>query len=202
MAYEQWLSNGDVKVEVDGSGTIKFTLDTQTVYFTGTGIYADINIIADITVTDSPIDYIDITGLDGNNAVWYRMYLNILCKIDPHGDYLIYVNGDYTDTNYYMQYLTATDTTVASERLNRPSACFAWLNEGAMFVIDITKTISGYFKVISHTNRRAGSNTDYMARNIVKTNTINNITSLRIASSSAGGIGIGSRIILTSLKGV
>jgi len=38
MAYEQWLSNGDVKVEVDGSGTIKFTLDTQTIYFNETGV--------------------------------------------------------------------------------------------------------------------------------------------------------------------
>jgi len=39
MAYEQWISNGDVKVEVDGSGTISVSIaGDEKVVIDGTGI--------------------------------------------------------------------------------------------------------------------------------------------------------------------
>ena len=63
---------------------------------------SDWQVLADVTVS-SNCDYVDITGLDINTDKFYTLYLTLKNSADSTCAYHIFVEEDYTTTNYYSQ---------------------------------------------------------------------------------------------------
>ena len=183
MAEETWLSNGNAIVTVDGSIG---------------AIYGNFNIVADITVS-ADCDYVDFTGLDGDSAGAYILYMTIVNPTAANEAIDCYANGDYTAADYYSQLLSAYNTTVAASRYNDPRISTVDTSERAFIKVTAMRGASNYFRFISEANRYTGSAQQLSLFDGSSTGTITNITSLRIAAAT-GGIGVGSRLILTKVK--
>jgi len=151
--------------------------------------------IAEITPT-SNITVIDITGLD---IIAHKVYL-LLCNFrNPTGvntTYKIYVEGDYTDTNYYNQYIFVDGTTVSAARSNDPAFAYAIAGTDSPSVVWIFRGPGGFFKFLSLHSRHVGSSQAFELRFGSRTTSVTNITSIRIASSVTGGIGANSKVLL------
>jgi len=143
-------------------------------------------------------DYVDFTGLDINaDGGFYIILATIKNPTTNVVNYRIYINGDYTDSNYYYQDFVAGGTDVAAMRANCPNITIIdGGGERCFTVIYVTRDPDGYFRAMSITNTLTGSAIELFMRTVCKTATVTNITSIRIASSVAGGIGVGSRFVL------
>ena len=153
--------------------------------------------VADV-VAGSNLDYVDLTSLDGNSAGCY--YLT-LCIYNPLGSsciYYLYVNGDTTNANYYYQWITAASTVISANRENAPVLLSLSAGQSVFLFITMTKDPQGYFRYnISAFGELATTALTWGAGSGIKSNaTITNITSLRIAAGSTGGIGQNSFLLL------
>jgi len=154
---------------------------------------SDWQVLAEVEVA-SDCDYVDFTGLDINRDWEYYLDATIKNPTDSNVSYYLFVEEDYTLTNYRVQYLFAGGTTIAGERLNTPEIGAVYDREGTMCCVRMIRDPDGYFRFTSLTNRSilqilviyAGS----------KTAPVSNITSLRVSANVSGGIGAGSRFIL------
>jgi len=159
------------------------------------GVTPDWQVLAEVEVA-SDCDYVDFTGLDINRD--WEYYLDVTVK-NPTGSNShchLFVEGDYTATNYYNQYLTSNGTTITADRENRPS--IGWLPAGwkGLLNVRITRDPDGYFRYNAVISRGTGSGQRAQFRAGSKTAPISNITSLRVSAQVSGAIGAGSRFIL------
>jgi len=155
----------------------------------------DWQVLAEVEVA-SDCDYVDFTGLDINRD--WEYYLDIIIK-NPTGSgctYYLFVEGDYTITNYYQERVRATDTSLDSARVNTSTCGYISPGHGGLFNIKIAKDPDGYFRFTSVNNRRVSSSQELLIRAGSKTAPVSNITSLRVSADISGGIGAGSRFIL------
>jgi len=196
------FSNSDI-------GKLARQLDDNTLYMltattpTWTPINADqVDIWKKITEVNVSSDttYIDFTGLDGNTDWFYMIYGTLKNSAGSASGYEIFVEGDYTSTNYYRQYITASGTSIDGNRMN--DSVFDYLASGnvSLFTLVITKDVSGYFRWVCHIGEYSSSNVRLAMISGVKTATITNITQLRIQSSVSNAIGAGSKFVLFKLK--
>jgi hypothetical protein len=154
----------------------------------------------DIIVT-SNVDYVDLLDLDINTHKAYLLIFTVKNSSTSDCQYKVYVNGNYTSTNYYSQYLYGGGSTTGASRLN--DAIIEWISAGerSFVVVYIAKDPDGYFKCIVIESGLTGSSVAIAIRSISSTFTVYNITSIRISASASGGIGAGSRIMLFRLGG-
>jgi hypothetical protein len=156
-------------------------------------------IVFDWTAT-SNVNYVDVTGLDINSHWGYWIYISQYNPQASTARLYMYVNGDYTDTNYYNQYLLGDGTTVSANRVNNPSIGGVIAGQRGIHVVFLTLYPGGYPGAVIMCGRNVSSaiQTFYQAWTYVAS--VSNITSIRIAASVSGGIGTGSRILIYRLK--
>jgi len=152
-------------------------------------------VLADITVS-ADCTNIDINGLDINTHGAYEILFSVKNPTASEAFYYLYVEGDYTATNYYSQYIYAQGTSVTSVRANIPEIIRLSSNNYGSAHIVLWRDPGGYPEWRSDTVRYPGSSVDLVSWAGGKTGTVSNITSIRIASSVANAIGAGSRLIV------
>jgi len=155
----------------------------------------DWQVLAEVEVA-SDCDYIDITGLDINSDWFYILLATIKNPTASDSDYFLYVEGDYTATNYYHQWIQVYGTSIAANRPNNPSIGYASSGERNLISVIITKDPDGYFRYFSNISRYTSSIIELISRAGSKTAPVTNITSLRVIAEISGAIGAGSKFIL------
>lgn len=151
-------------------------------------------------VPSTNVDYVDFTGLDINTDKAYVLFLTTKNPTGGSINLKGYVQGDYTDTNYYTQFLSADGTGVSAGRLNYPEFGYVRAGECNACFIVIWRDPDGYYRFILQQSYRTGSTTYVGVEAGSKTAPVTNITSLRVASPVAGGIGAGSQFVLCRVR--
>lgn len=158
-----------------------------------------LEVLADI-VTDEDEDYVDFTGLDINTDKTYRLLLAIQDASVSGGEFYLLINGIDTATFYYTQVLYANHTTVGAFRANNNAFTSIDAGGDSISVVNIIKDVSGYFRASISNNRRVYDLLVTENRVICSTFVADNITSIRIVANSSGGLGEGSRLLLTKQR--
>jgi hypothetical protein len=168
-------------------------VNTDPSEISGWEVVAEVNVAYDCT-------YVDFINLDSNTDKFYILLATVKNPTATTNTLAIYVNGDYTYTNYYSQYLQALGNTVSSGQFNSPNLGGFASGECLNVMAYINKDPSGYFKYYSFTHRYLGTSTTIQNwagnRNA---GTITNITSLRI-SGPTNTIGAGSTLMLFRVR--
>jgi len=149
------------------------------------------------TTVATDTQYVDITGLDINTDRCYLMLLNVK-NADPlnPSKYYLYVEGDYTDTNYTFQHLYSVGATIGTEVGDGPYVIAAGPSEEAVTTIHIFLSHDGYYYANSVGNGLV-SGSLYTRHIALRKNTIvANITSMRLYATSVAGVGTGTKIDL------
>jgi hypothetical protein len=156
-------------------------------------------VVKDIT-TDEDLTHIDIDGLDINDDCGYEIYIRIKNAKNESANVLLYVEEEYTNTDYYIQrqYTTGTDNYVG--RTNAPEIGGMGWGRPTVIKVNLFRMMDGYVGATVHEVRDRGSDVKLYFGSLSSTFTKTNFTKLRIASSVADGIAAGSRIIIKRLK--
>jgi len=154
----------------------------------------------DVSV-DTDSDFIDLTGLDLNAHKCYMLSLNLVNPTTSGSNYFIYVEADYTNTNYYNQGLFIAGTEISAGRDNNPLLGYLPAGERGAIIIFVWRDPSGYFRYLDKMVRQTGNVVTNASYTGTKTATVTNVTQIRISADVAGGIGAGSRVMLFRLGG-
>jgi len=148
---------------------------------------------------DSDCDYVDLGT--ASFGIYWVLLLDITVKNPTTSDchYYLFVEDDYTTTNYYSQYLQADGTGVSGGRVSTPSIGDTSAGERALISVRMTRDPDGYFRYFSAVNHKTGSVQRIQIRAGSKTAPVVANPSLRLSASVSGGIGAGTKIILTKL---
>jgi hypothetical protein len=155
--------------------------------------------VFDWTAT-SNVTYVDVPGLDINSHWGYWFYVVMYNPQASSAPLYLYVNGDYTNTNYYNRYILASGTTVFTNLVNGPNIGGALAGERMACIGFLTLAPGGVPYALTYFPRRQGSSLEVAVQGWTYTVSVSNITSLRFASGVAGGIGTGSKILIYRLK--
>jgi hypothetical protein len=156
-------------------------------------------IVFDWTAT-SNVTYVDVTGLDINSHWGYWFYVAMYNPQTSSAALYLYVNGDYTNTNYYNRYILSRDTTVVTNIVNGPNIGGTNAGERTICTGFLALAPGGVPYALTYFPRRPGSSLELAVVGWTYTVSVSNITSLRFASSVDGGIGAGSKILIYRLK--
>lgn len=162
----------------------------------------ELTLLEDIIVSGSAVTQVDISGLNIGKGEEIVLVCDFVNTSGTSGSYFLFVNTNYTNTNYWKQYLFADSTSVVSARAN--NAQFAYCENGQKSYASskIKLTNSGYLIYQSSSIREYSSvNPRIFEFYGTSTFTTTNITSIRISSEVANGIGIGSRFQLYKVGG-
>jgi len=155
--------------------------------------------IAEVTVAVNS-DYVDFTGLDVNTDKFYVLYMALTNPTASESFYYLFVEGDYTLTNYYSQVLNVYGSSTGIERRNDPRVAIAPAGEGSFFEVVFTRDPNGYFRAVARGSWHTGSGIQFLQHGLCKTATVTNITSARLSASVTGAIGTGSKFILCKVR--
>lgn len=160
-------------------------------------------LLADITVS-SATTQVDITGLNIGKDEEIVLIADVYNPTASGTPLSILVNGNYTVTNYYTQYISVNGTSVTAGRENNANLQYHDPVRKLLAIAKIKLTNSGYFVWQSDANRAydLGSQLFYVPIYGTSTFTLSSITSLRISVGVANAIGIGSRFQLYKIGGV
>jgi len=139
---------------------------------------------------------VDFTGLDVNTDRFYELYGTLKNNDASTATYYLFVNADYTITNYYREYVVFTGGSITMGRVNDNALQYLETGKLGTLVAVIMRDPDGYFRFHMHGTRYLGSAFDMLFMGCVKTASITNITELRVASNVASGIGAGSKLTL------
>lgn len=153
------------------------------------------HVLAELEV-EADCDYVDFTGLDGDTDKAYIIFCLLDNASGISSEYYIFVNQDYTHSNYYRQWLYASGAAIGASRINNPNFAFAETPGCCLARLEITRDPDYYFRAQSHIVYNIPTSLTISLYAVMKTAMISNITSLRIAAEHANGIGIGSRFTL------
>jgi len=156
-------------------------------------------VLADVTLTvDS--DFVDFTGLDINADGAYRLIGSIRNPTASETEVKLYVNADYTDTNYYNQLVGGSGTTVYASRTN--SARVFNIFAGQNHIIDILIVLSPGGLTIADSIGNRGDGGSMIIWAVVYQHVVAqaNVTQMRLAATVSGALGANSRFILARVK--
>jgi len=153
------------------------------------------------TTLSANMTYVDITGLNINTDKIYKLYLNLKNVAGTTAECNIFINGNYTATEYYKQYMEINGTGITAGRANDSN--IGTIPSGGAFAseVSIYKDITNYLRVISYSNYSNGSNIRGLSTWNTTINTITNITSIRISSNTSNAFSAGSYILLCKPRG-
>ena len=153
-------------------------------------------LLADITVSGSAVTQVDISGLNIGKGEEIVLIADIN-SVSADNEIYITVNGNTTITNYWHQRLYADGTSVGGTRANMPLLIGLLNNTSGIINANLKLTNNGYFTWQSHTIRNYKATTMFLQEYYgTSTFTLVSISSLRINSSNANGLGVGSRFQL------
>ena len=147
------------------------------------------------------VDYVDFTSLDINTHGCYIILAHLTNPTASNSAYYVYVENDYTATNYYSQYTAGNGTTVGAGRLNSSEIGHLLAGSSGTIVLFIMRDPQGYPRFHSFSNQYGATAVQNVYYAGTKTATVTNITSIRIHAGVAGAIGAGSRLMLFRLGG-
>jgi len=152
---------------------------------------------ADVTVS-SATSQVDITGLSIGKDDELLLVLNIVNGTSGTSGYALYVNENNTATNYYNQYISASNTSVSASLQNNGQFCtVVGISEQLLAMINIKITDSGY--VACQSKGTSGlvttSGVFFMDTNTISTFTVSSITQFSIVGGT-NQIGAGTRFQL------
>lgn len=155
--------------------------------------------LADVVISGSATTNVDISGLNISKEEEIVLMSDIINGTSSNPDIFLYVNANYTNTNYYRQYLVASSTSLQVGRTNNPpiGRLVPSLNAKTFINSSIKFTNNGFLSTQNNSNYNYGTSSldlDIMAMS--STFTVASITSIRIASGVSGAIGVGSRFTL------
>lgn len=156
--------------------------------------------IADITVS-ADTTQVDISNINFDETNELLLIADVNNSSGLTSNYSIYVNGDTTETNYYVQEKKAVDTAVTSIKNN--NAVFGAIDntKNMLSLIKIKPTFDNYFIFQAETTQNVGEIDVSLKKSYgAKLATISGVTSLSMISSTADAIGTGSRFKLYKLK--
>ncbi len=153
------------------------------------------NVVHESVVSGSAVTTIDVSGLDIATDRNYRIVLEIENTAGTLSGYELTVQGDHTLANYYSQILSVIDTAIVSARSNTPEICQVNANETGTTEITLTQ-LGGVPSATAMTRKREGALVELRQYAVSKTASIANITSLRITSTIAGALGIGTKLTI------
>jgi hypothetical protein len=155
-------------------------------------------------ILSSTVQDVDFTGLDISTDLRYELYFAIYNPTGGEVTYNIYVNGDYTDTHYYVQTLKADGSTVTAARTNAPNLVVIPAGSVALgsALIHHRPTFFGgrfgYTGQYGIAQYITPQTTSFFGSRTYSSSS--NITSLRIHASVATGICGGSTFILSKQR--
>jgi hypothetical protein len=169
---------------------------------------------SDFTPPIAPYDgartVINISGLNGNTDVEYRLICRIVSDNDGYSNYLLRPNND-SGANYGYQVITGNTSSVAAARSTTVTGLFLTDCGGytagehkKMFSDTLIHAKSGYVR--TGITIETGDILNSLINQIlligsVWTNTVDNITSLVIVASGTNGLGVGTSIELYARRG-
>lgn len=137
---------------------------------------------------------IDISGLSGNS-----FQLVMIGSAPVFGRGSIYFNANYTDTNYYRQYIYATGTSVAGEQAN--NAIFYWNGAGDTgAVVAFIQNLPNLQTYVNCLYSRSYNNLEILNNAVIYRGFISEITDIRIGGSAVDYFGEGTKVWLYQLK--
>jgi hypothetical protein len=151
-------------------------------------------------VASSTVSYVDLTGLDINTHKAYLIVATIKNPFSAGLDYYMYIEGDYTNSNYYCQNLDIDNTSVTASRENAPRLSNLGAGERTNIVVYLVRDLDGYPRYFAKEVRKTGSSVIISLHAGCKTATVSNITQIRIYTVTSG-ISANSRIMLFRLGG-
>jgi len=151
-------------------------------------------------VAPSDVTNIDFTGLDINEDGFYVLFFHVKNPAGANAALYLFVEGDYTATNYYCQYLRGDGTTVSGNRVNNPTIGYVFSGETVNGIVYIYRDVDGYFRYLTLFSYKPAASIRVEIRAGAKTAPVSNITQLRVHATVAGAIGEGSRFILCRVR--
>ena len=161
-------------------------------------------LVADVTVgtTTNQVDFSGLNFGKDDDLMLVSDFQNGSTVSTP--SYFLFANANYTQTNYYNQYIYANGTSVTSARQN--SAYYAYVGlptttKPSLVISKIKLTNNGYI-VSQDSSIQYYASSSVALIDLVRTSTFTatSITSFRISTDITNGIGIGSRFQLYRLK--
>lgn len=157
---------------------------------------AGLKLIASYIVEGAAKQNIDFAGLDINKHKFYEIHIKKASVIADTHTLFIYINQDYTNTNYRTEHITASGGSLAPRQSN-DSEFLSTFGDGrsSITVIKVMRDPTGYARAMATSFLNIGTILDIRIENIMKYNaTVTNITDIRIASNKADALGVGTII--------
>jgi hypothetical protein len=154
----------------------------------------------DVLTVVSNCQDVDFSGLDSSVDVAYLMLARLKNAAGVVANYFVYVNDDYTDANYRSEYVEGAGAVCTVSGTATPN--FAGLSAGRCMNtrLEIHPDVANKPRFITHSNRyNIAAELSILMRN-AGYNIAGDITTLRIHSDQATGIGEGSKIFLYRYK--
>jgi len=155
--------------------------------------------IAEVIPT-SNVDYVDFTGLDINTDKFYILLLTLGNPTATDSNYRLFVEGDYTATNYYAVYLYSYYGSIASVGYNDAYIAFAKAGLDCFTTVWITRDVTGRYRANGLEQDWRTTSSRVGIRAVNRDLTIANLTSLRLAATASGAIGAGSILTLFRVR--
>lgn len=153
-------------------------------------------VLAEYTVTGSPVTSIDFSGLDINaHGGSYEIEIMSVNPTATVADLHIFINGDTTQANYYSQTIFGQGASTGAGRVNnsRLLPLMGTDRSGAVVDVMINNSLP---MVLSRVVYGPPSTPTVQNYTVIKTATVSNITQLTFTATTAGTIGVGSKFIL------
>jgi hypothetical protein len=148
------------------------------------------------TTLTSDVSYIDIGGLDINKDKVYILYLKAKATAVGGGNMYIFVENNYTLTNYYSQGLFVSTSSVSAGRQNYPIFGFMPSNDETCSTLIISRTKDGFFLAQSITNQYRGASISILLRWVSSAFLVPNITTIRLTTAVSPGFAAGTYVAL------
>jgi hypothetical protein len=156
--------------------------------------------IYDEAVATSAVTTIDISGLNLDTAKTYKIELQLKNATTTTCNIILWVNGDYTHSNYYRQYWSVSGDGAGQGAYNNNYG--PTFSTASPLISTITMSRPAQDKAVwisqsafGNTNA-AGENQVGIMNNYFVCKNAANVTSIRIESTEASAIAIGSRVMI------
>jgi len=156
------------------------------------------HVITDITLTANATN-IDVANLDYNNDGPWTLYLETNNPQADDCEIFLFFNADYVLANYQAQYLRASGAAITAGRGASPTIGYQVPGVSLTLSGTIIVDAANYARYRGKLCRKVAASIEILDHGTCTDSTVANITSLRIASSNAGGLGAGTRLILTRI---
>lgn len=144
-----------------------------------------------VTSNCTSIDFSNLLDLNAHKS--YRIEIEIVNATASAMSLRAFINGDTVLTNYYNQWGSFANTTVAGSRVNTANILSFDANSVCTgnYVLSMT---DGYVSIVGSFLKGIGSAVQLIPSSTSKTAKVSNVTCLTFTSSVALSIGIGSKI--------